>query len=352
MKREVAELFEAAITEGTLQITELFEIERLDGTTEYLTYFQDNIIWGAGGNTYVSKTMTRGPMRFNADGQIDTFDLFISDPDIIDKVDKGIYDGCTVTVKRIMWSKAYAAGWEIILMVATPNIEYNSHIILMRNRNAYDDLKCLVPTRVWQEPCNNVAFDINCALSENIYKYEGTATTGNKYTLSDSNAGTIYKVHFDGGDSGNPVEIGDTITGQTGSGTAKVLAISYITDSTGYLWYCEQSGTQFVDDEELQNGGSDSIYCDGTPEEDATFYLYGELKMTSGDNSGQSRQIFTCDGSSRSVLIPFSEVVKSSDTYEIYPGCDQTVESCHYKFDNDKEWDGYQFIPTMRDSFL
>ena len=82
---------------------------------------------------------------------------------------------------------------------------------------------------------------------------------------------------FDGGDENNPIEIGDTVTGQTGSGTGVVVNIIYLTAATGYLWYVQQTGTQFVDDEELQNAGADAVDCNGAPAEDIEFYKNGEI---------------------------------------------------------------------------
>ncbi len=78
--------------------------------------------------------------------------------------------------------------------------------------------------------------------------------------------GKIYKVAFDAGDSSNPVEKGDALTGDdTTPGAAICCKIVYSAAATGTIWYSECTH-QFVDDEVITGGGN-TVTVNGTPEE-------------------------------------------------------------------------------------
>jgi len=349
--REVSAAFSAAIAEGGVRICEIFDLVLTDGTIYRRTGHDRNITWNAAGDTYTPIVGARGPIRYNSDGQADECEINLGNisGDLADIVGANGLDGAVLTIKRIRWDASYAADEEIQLFVGMPDIGYNSNEISLNFRSIFSSLNINIPSEIYQESCNYTLFDTSCGLTQSDYAYSGTATGGSQMTLIDATAGTLYKVDFDAGDSALPIERGDAITGQAGGGTGVVVQIIYLTSSTGTLWYIEQAGVQFVDDEEIRNAGADAIDVNGTPDEDTTFHLNGELEMTSGDNSGQRRPIQIRSGSTITPKWPFVNDNANGDTYKIYPGCDGTTDTCHYRLHNEEEWEGYATVPRIEE---
>ena len=265
-------------------------------------------------------------------------------------VHKQSLTGSKWTIKRILWNTDYAVGWEIVVFEGYPNIEWDWGGIQLQVTSSFGTMNQTVPRDIYQEPCNRLLFDTHCGLTQSDYAYSGTATGGSRTTLEDTTAGIVYKVNFDGGDSSNLISRGDEITGQTGSGTAKVVQIVYLTSTSGTLWYVEQSGVQYIDDEEIQDGDTNSIIVSGTPAEDTTFYELGEIEMLTGNNAGQIRPLYSSITNTRTVFWPFVNDVESGDTYKIYPGCNKdVVASCYAKFNNNLNWRGFAYTPKSED---
>jgi hypothetical protein len=192
-------------------------------------------------------------------------------------------------------------------------------------------------------------------LNQFDYEYYGTATGGSETTLVDAVRETVYDVDFDGGDSDNPIEIGDTITGQVGAGTAKVLNIIYSTEMTGTIWYAELSGLQFVDDEEIQNTDSDSIIVNGTPAADTSelgFYEKGELEMLTGNNAGLRAEILSNTGDTITIFGKFPYPIANGDTYKIIPGCKYKSSICQNVYHNEANFAGFLYVPKIEETMM
>ncbi|MGD8501523.1 MAG: phage BR0599 family protein, partial [Phycisphaerales bacterium] len=249
-----------------------------------------------------------------------------------------------VTIKRIRWNAIYAADEEITVFVGLGNVRFDRKVLNLTCRPMINSLNIQVPRHAYQEPYNYAVFEPGCTLTQSNYAYNGTSTGGSKTSLQDTTRGTCYKVAFDGGDEDNPVERADTITGQQNGGTATVVQITYLTAGTGYLWYVALSGTQFGDNEPLQNGDADAVICNGTPAADDTFYQLGEIKITSGPNNGQRRQIHSDSGGLTIPTWGFPVGLEVGMTYSIYPGCDGLAITCRDKFDNKIPYRGFPYI--------
>ena len=349
--KTVSAAFSAAIAEGCVRICELYDFALTNGTTVRITDHDRDKTWNAAGDTYTALPIGRGPIRFDTDGQVEECQVDISkiSGDLADIVADNGLEGCELTIKKIRWDADYAADEEIQIFVGTPDVGYNSMEMSLNFTSIFGSLNIMVPAHMLQDPCNYAVFDETCGLTQADYAYSGTATGGTQVSLIDTTAGTLYKVDFDAGDSDNPIEMGDAITGQDGGGTAVVVQIIFLTATTGTLWYLEQAGAQFVDDEEIQNGDTDSIVCNGTPAEDQTFYRGGELEITSGTNNGQRRKIENRSGSTITPCWPLIAAAGAGVTYKIYPGCDGSTETCHYRFNNADEWNGYPYIPPIEE---
>jgi hypothetical protein len=352
--RTVSAAFQTAIAAGSVRIAELFDVLLSNGTTYRYTSHSSDLTWNAGGDTYTAIPLSRGPIRFNTNGQFDECEitLGIRGAAFMNQVKNNILEAAEITHKMIRWDATYAADEEITLGVWVPDVGFNRASLSLNLRSKLDSLNCRVPRHMYQEPCNNYLFDPTCGLTRANYAYSGTATGGSATTLVDTTRGEVYKVDFDAGDSGNPIERGDTVTGQVGAGTGVVVQIVYLTAATGTIWYVEQSGVQFVDDEELQDAGADAVDVNGTPAEDTEFYEQGEIEMTGGDNSGQSRPVLASSSDTDTLLWPMPATIDNGDTYKIYPGCDQTPATCLARFNNLTPWRGFPFVPLVEETIM
>jgi len=351
--REVNASFESAIIEGSLKVAELFILELADGTVYHYTSHSKDIIWDADSNIYSSIVIGRSPIQYTSSFESDTVQIMIGNisGDLYGKVQVNVLEACKVTIKRILWDNNYASDKEIVIFVGYADIEFDRSFLVLNCRPLEDSLNVRLPRHTYQEPCNNSLFDVNCSLIRTEHKYSGTATGGSNITLMDANRGSVYKVAFDGGDETDPIEVGDTITGGVGAGTGMVIQITYQTSSTGILWYADQVGVQFVDDEVLSSGG-DSVTVDGTPAVDTDIYIQGELEMTGGNNSGCRRPILSDESNTLTIMWPFPNVVVNGDTYNLYPGCDKKAITCDEVFNNDENFRGFLYVPKVEETVM
>jgi len=130
-----------------------------------------------------------------------------------------------------------------------------------------------------------------------------------------------------------------------------LMAISYETASTGYLWYTNGDEGDIPDDTVWTTDGN-TVIINGTPAVDATFYEQGELQMTSGDNDGLRRPVLSDINSILTVIWPFPNAVEIGDTYNVYPGCDKRATTCLNRFDNADQFAGFLYIPKIEDVML
>ncbi len=352
--RSVSAAFETAIAQGGVRLAELYEIELANGEKYRYTNHDRDITWDAAGNTYTAAPIERGPIRFNSDGQYDECELTlgIQGTAFLNQVHRNLLESARITHKRIRWDTSYAADEEIILNIWVPDVSFNRSTLSFRMLSLLDSLNILVPAHSYQDPCNNFLFDDTCGLTRANYDYSGTATAGSRTTLTDASAGTLYKVDFDTGDSGNPIEIGETITGGDNGYTAVAVQVVYLTSTTGTIWYVELSNSANYNNNEVLTAVGDTVTVNGTPAEDTEFYEQGELEMTSGDNSGESRPILSVSGSVRTVLWPFVSDIALNDTYKIYPGCDFCPATCEARFNNVDNWRGFPYGPPVEETIM
>lgn len=353
--RNVSAAYQTAIAQKGVRLCELYEAELANGSIYRYTDHDKDITWDAAGNTYTAiPGLKRSPIRWNSDGQYDECELIlgIRGTAFLSQVHSNILEAAKITHKRIRWDASYAADEEITLNTWVPDISYNRAALNLRLHSQLDSLNIQVPAHSYQESCNNFLFDDTCGLTRSDYDYTGAATDGTRTTLTDTNAGTLYKVNFDAGDSGNPIARGETITGGDNGYTAVVVQIVYLTASVGTIWYLELSNSGNFNDNEVLTAGGDTVTVNGTPAEDTEFYEQGELEMTSGDNSGERRPILSSSGSVRKVLWPFVSAIASADTYRIYPGCDGTGATCKARFNNTNPWRGYPYGPPLEETIM
>lgn len=349
----VSGAFQAAIAEETLKLAELYTIEVADGTIYRYTTHQQDIVWDVGNNVYSSvQPIERKSIGYRHTGEFDEVEIALGNiaGDLFAEVQSNVLENALITIKRIRWDQSYANDEEFIVFIGTIDVSFNRKVLHLSCRPYIDSLNILVPRHIYKEPCNHRVFDPGCVLARATYAYAGTASGGSQTTVVDSTRGTVYSATFADGDSALPIEIGDTVTGQTGGGTGVIINIVYLTSITGTIWYVEQGGVQFVDTEELQNPGADSITLNAAPAEDITYHQQGEMEMTSGDNSGLRRPILRNTVNTVTVMWPFVKDIVNGDTYNLYPGCDQTTDICLGRFNNADNFRGFPYIPRYEEA--
>ena len=345
--------FQLAIAEETVKLAELYSIEIADGTVYRYTTHQQDIIWDSGDNVYSSvQPIQRQAIGYRHTGEFDQVEIALGNiaGDLFEQVQLNVLENALMTIKRVRWDQSYASDEEYIVFIGTIDVRFNRKVLSFSCRPYIDSLNIMVPRHLFQEPCNHRLFDPGCSLSRSAYAYAGTATGGSRITLVDATRGTVYSATFDQGDEDLPIEIGDTVTGQTGAGTGVVINIVYLTETTGTLWYVEQGGVQFVDTEELQNPGADAVFLTAAPAEDVTYHQQGELEMTSGNSSGLRRPILSNLSDTITLMWPFVVTIDNGDDYNIYPGCDQTTDICLARFNNADNFRGFPYIPRFEEA--
>ncbi len=357
--RDLDATFLAAIAAGSVRVTELFTVTPTDGSVYRFTAHDRDLTWDAAGNTYLSNLpISRSPAQLGIDSSADSVQVAIANiiGELSTKIKNNLLDGATLQIKRILWDDTYAANKEIILFNGLISLNYDRRDARFTVTPAEESLAIKFPPHSYQEPCNLTFFDqtpaLFCPLIKENFEYSGTATGGTTTTLIDTTRGSTYKVNFDTGDSALPVEKGDTITGQGGAGTGVVVNIVYLTSTTGTIWYVEQAGVQFVDDEVLKNAGAggDEITLNGTPAADTELYIKGEVTFLTGDNAGQTAGVLSLSGNTTTIFGKLPNAVAAGDTYNLYPGCDYTSATCSNVYNIADEFAGFLHVPQIEET--
>lgn len=86
------------------------------------------------------------------------------------------------------------------------------------------------------------------------------------------------------------------------------------------------------------------------PAEDPTKFNNGEIEITSGDYIGERRNIILTEDSLFVVSVPFPGKILAGTTFNYYPGCDCTPETCRDRFDNIENFYGFVYLPSPEES--
>ena len=74
------------------------------------------------------------------------------------------------------------------------------------------------------------------------------------------------------------------------------------------------------------------------------YYSNGYVKFTSGYNNGLSAVIKNHTANSIELYLPTAFVIAQGDTFEIFAGCDKTLDTCKNKFNNVLNFGGFPHI--------
>lgn len=86
------------------------------------------------------------------------------------------------------------------------------------------------------------------------------------------------------------------------------------------------------------------------PAGDPTKYNNGEIEITSGDYVGERRNIIITEDDLFVVSVPFPGKIVAGTTFDYYPGCDSTPETCRDRFSNVENFYGFVYLPGPEES--
>lgn len=265
-------------TAQQLTVTEIYEINFIDGATGYFTSHDKNISYG--GNVYQAIPIKRSPIRYHTNLQVDKVDISLG----ITGVKVGTREFSIPEVVRRDYIRNAHVKIHLIDYVAlnetqmlfegwvTGNITFNGGVLTASVGSILDKLKDKFPKFIYSEFCQHQLYDSYCGLTKSSYKTSGTVGFGGTNQV-------IYSSDFAVSESG--------------------------------------------------------------------YFEKGEIHMTSGSNSGVIRSIITHDTAEQYVktLLPFPDDISESGTFDVYPGCDRSGETCWEKFSNGAQFFGFEFIP-------
>ena len=345
--------FQLAIAEDKIKVAEIYDFLLANGDTHRFTSHSKDIIWNAAGDTYTALTpLERGPIENNINLEVDVVEIRLGNisGDLFDLVQKNTLNNIKVTIRRILWDQPYAADMQVVYFIGLGDISFDRKELVVSCRTILDSLNIQVPKHVFQEPCNHRLYSNSCTLVQSEFGYTGVVATGDRLSFTDAVRGTVYKGIFD--NAANTLTKGDTITGSINGYTAVVVQVVYSSATAGFIWYVELNNSANFENDEILSSGGNTATLNGTPVEDTSFYPQGEVKVTSGNNSGERRQIIRNAGNETTLQWPFPNDLEVGDTYIIYPGCDKTAAAaCQNKFGNAQNFRGFLYGPKPEDTF-
>lgn len=195
---EPNEDFQNAIKNGTIKITELYDIELPTGVVLHFTTHSENIVWGSPSVVYYAQPIERMQIANNINLEMDTVQINIQNisGELYEGVNKNVLDSAKITIKLINWTDSYSADLETILFIGTADVEFDRKLLTLICKPILNSLNVVIPRQLYQEPCNHTLFDENCELMQSDFLYSGVTTSAgsNRLTVTDNN----LKINIDG----------------------------------------------------------------------------------------------------------------------------------------------------------
>lgn len=115
-----------------------------------------------------------------------------------------------------------------------------------------------------------------------------------------------------------------------------------------YGTYCKINRATYVESGTADAGSTQAQVFDAIflySNQPLDYWHKGEIKFTSGDNSGIAREIVKHNDGDIKVLMPFPNPVGVGDTFDAWPGCSKTGVVCEDKYNNLVNFGGFEYIP-------
>lgn len=90
---------------------------------------------------------------------------------------------------------------------------------------------------------------------------------------------------------------------------------------------------------------SQTVFTDSGRSEAADYFKYGQVTITSGENSGWTRECKAYASGQFTLLFAFPYEIAVGDTYEAVAGCSNYPDTCKNTFDNYDRYRGYPDLP-------
>lgn len=100
------------------------------------------------------------------------------------------------------------------------------------------------------------------------------------------------------------------------------------------------------------SGSTTSIIQDTSRTEAGDYFKHGLIHFTSGDNNGQKRRVTAFSGVqiSLDIVLPYTPGV--GHTFDLYQGCDKTLDWCNETFSNRANFGGFHTLPVENNENL
>lgn len=327
-----------------------------------------------------------------------------------------VLEEAQIAIKRIFWNLEYAAGYELTIFKGWVNVRWNRNAILLECTSILDSLGIKVPRLTYQSPCNHLVFDSLCGINPEPITTKPTGFSDPTSTWDfeedafDSDDETYARSEIHGGATSEFVEytLAEEVTCFTVTFDADKFSElgveqsnvqidiyngSWITvyndnnheDHTPYavtvtqpvpitklrvrmtnshsldravkLYNLEITSSKYkfvgtcTSDSDTLYTLNDSLFVN--PVDDSTKFVRGEVRITSGNNSGERRQIISTEDGIIHIQLQLPYKMKSGDTFEYYVGCDLTPETCRDRFNNlAGGYLGFVYIPAPEEVLL
>lgn len=183
------------LTQNTLTLAELYEVEMVNGLLLYVTSHDRQIEYD--GKTYLAVPVQRGPISYHSNLQVDKVEVTIG---IV-----GITVGEKVVTAAQMVKRDYLRNAHVrVLLVdfvaldddkllfegwVTGGVSLNAGSLTLSVGSILDRLQQKFPKLIYSEFCQHRLFDARCSLVKGDYEATGTAGAG-------SDASIIYSAVF------------------------------------------------------------------------------------------------------------------------------------------------------------
>lgn len=100
----------------------------------------------------------------------------------------------------------------------------------------------------------------------------------------------------------------------------------------------------------VQSGSTRQI-INHTLSQAAGYFNYGVLEFLTGVNAGVSITVSKHLSATLGLAIPLKSIPDTGDTFNVYPGCDRTLDTCKNTFDNVIKFRGQPWIPKPETAY-
>lgn len=283
-----------AFTDTTQTLTEIFTFTTSNGDIARWTPHDANVVYG--GNTWTPIPISRTPIKYHANLQVDK---------------------CTITIGIV--GITVGAGSLTIPQVVRRGFMRNAHVVI----EVIDWVALGAPTKKFEGWVNGdgtwdglgLTVDVGSLLDKLNEKFPKILYTEYCNHQLYGTYCTLLRTNFDETDT---VPASPVSTAQTIYGTTKL----------DFSWL-------------LANKSS-------IPNISEKWWKKGEIKFTGGNLNGISRTVASAGDGFVKLVIPFHEAPASTDPFTIYAGCNKSGRICDLKFSNYANFLGFEHIPKPK----